>query len=129
MRKFKVITLLKPIICISALLIFYTKVAMSDHTNLTKLPEKNPFSYDLGLRVIKDKKNPHQMTICCHGYGHNNEIVDVVDSFDAIKGNLVGFNFPDYTITDTDDHHASTFGTIEEILPLAYIIHHYTCTL
>lgn len=129
MHKFKVITLLKPIVCISFLLIFYTKVAMSDHTNLITLPEKNPFSYDLGLRVIKDKKNPNQVTICCHGYGHNNEIVDVVDSFDVIKGNLIGFNFPDYNIIDTDDHRTSSFGSIDEILPLLYIIHHYVCTL
>lgn len=129
MRKIKILTLLKPVVFISLVLILYTKVAMSDHTNPITLPEKNPFSYDLGLRVIADKKNPQHFTICCHGYGHNNEIVDVVDSCNTIKGNLISFNFPDYDITDTDDHHASSFGSIDELLPLLYIIHYYTCTL
>ena len=43
---------------------------------------KNPFSYDIGLKVISSKTKSAQMTICCHGYGHNNKIVD------NKKGNL-----------------------------------------
>lgn len=87
----------------------------------------NCFSYDLGIKVIPSKVHTTEVTLCCHGYGHNNHIVDTVATYHALPGNLIGFNFPDHDITSEKDHHKSAFGSIDEILPLLYLIKYYAC--
>lgn len=91
-------------------------------TNFSLLTQQNPFTYNLGVKIIPSKNTNSEVTICCHGYGHNNQIVDVVHSFNILPGTLIGFNFPDYNITPARDHHKVAYGTIHEILPLLYII-------
>lgn len=97
-----------------------------DAAALKKLP-KNPFSYDLGVRVVPSKKVHDIVTICCHGYGHNNHIVDFVSSSGLPLGALVGFNFPDHDINAQDDHKNIAYGTPQEILPLLYLLNYYAC--
>lgn len=83
----------------------------------------NPFDYDLGIRMIPGAKQKAPTTICCHGYGHSNAIIDVVHSFGVIQDHLVSFNFPDYEcVAKRYDPKKSSFGSIDEILPLLYII-------
>lgn len=89
---------------------------------LSILSQQNPFPYDLGIKIIPSKKTNAQVTICCHGYGHCNEIVDAVSTAKTLPDHLIGFNFPDCKITEDTDHTKSSFGTINEILPLLYII-------
>ena len=50
-------------------------------------------------------------------------------SYETLPGHLVGFNFPDYAITPAIDHSASTFGSIDEILPLLFVIKNCLDTL
>ena len=88
------------------------------HNNLELLKKENPFPYNLGIKIIPSKNNSPEVTICCHGYGHNNQIVNYV----MLPGTLIGFNFPDYNITPTRDHKKASYGTINEILPLLYIL-------
>ena len=40
---------------------------------------------------------------------------------------IIGFNFPDYNITDESDHRKMAYGTVDEILPLLYILNFYVC--
>jgi len=94
----------------------------SSQQNLSSLRDHNPFPYNLDIKVIPTTSGNTDVTICCHGYGHNNQIVDVVKSFNVIPGTLIGFNFPDYTITPAVDHTKAAYGTIKEILPLLYIL-------
>jgi hypothetical protein len=96
---------------------------------LLTLKNENPFSYNLGIKIIPGKKPSDQVTICCHGYGDSNRIVDVINSFNVLPGHLIGFNFPDYGITASTDHRKSTFGSINEILPLLYLIKRCVCDL
>lgn len=85
--------------------------------------EKQPFAYDLGIRRIPGKKENSPTIICCHGYGHSNAIIDVVHSFGVMQDHLVSFNFPDYDcVAKQYDPKKSTFGSIDEILPLLYIL-------
>ncbi len=51
-------------------------------------------------------------------------MVDGLASYNVIKDHLVGFNFPDYGIDDNGpyDPAKSTFGSIDELLPLLYLI-------
>lgn len=90
------------------------------------VPE-NPFSYDLGVKVFANPKQPNEVTICCHGYGYSNQIAHDIAEHGAARGQLVGFNFPDYGIADDADHAHSVFGSIDELLPLLYLMHFYAC--
>jgi hypothetical protein len=89
---------------------------------VSQISQQHPFSYDLGIKVIPSKQAHAGITICCHGYGHSNKIINVVHAAQVIPDHLIGFNFPDYNITGATDHAKSTFGSINEILPLLYII-------
>jgi hypothetical protein len=85
--------------------------------------QTSPFSYDLGIKLIPSKQRDADTTVCCHGYGSSNEIVKAVSSFNTIPDHVVGFNFPDYKcIAKNYDPRMSAFGTINEILPLLYVI-------
>lgn len=83
---------------------------------------KNPFPYRLGLKIIPSKKEDAEIMICCHGYGHNNQIADVLHSYKVTDNHLVSFNFPDHDITNKTDHRTCAFGTINELLPLVYVL-------
>jgi len=94
---------------------------------LPMVPKKHPFPYNLGVKVFAGKTKPSEITLCCHGYGHNNTIVDCVEAARVFPRPLIGFNFPDYDITEKSDHHKSKYGSIDEILPLLYLIKYYAC--
>lgn len=83
----------------------------------------------MGIKVIPSKASDKSITLCCHGYGDSRRIVDVVAANNDIAGTLVGFNFPDYGIKPSSDHNKSTFGTVDEVLPLIYLLNHYVITL
>lgn len=88
----------------------------------------DPFGYDLGIKVVASKKNNASVTLCCHGYGSSSHIAEVVDSFNAISDHIVSFNFPDYDLMHRPyDPRKSTFGSINELLPLFYIIKRCVC--
>lgn len=87
-----------------------------------------PFGYDLGIEIVASKKNQADVTICCHGYGSSSHIAEVVDSFNAIPDHIVGFNFPDYDLMHRPyDPRKCAFGSINELLPLFYIIKRCVC--
>ena len=94
---------------------------------LVTIPQSHPFSYDLGVKVIPSKIQINEITICCHGYGHSNKIVDIAHSYNTLPGHLIGFNFPDYNIRPEMDHAKSVYGTVDEILPLLYLLNYYAC--
>lgn len=88
---------------------------------------RNPFSYDLGIKTITSPDRNAEIIVCCHGYGHSNALVDVIHSYGITSHHLIGFNFPDHSLNPkTFDHSKSSFGTIQELLPLLYVLHHLT---
>lgn len=100
-------------------------VLMSGVNSMCAFPvAPNPFAYDLGVKVLSGNNNP-EVTICCHGYGHSNQIVDTINLCNFFDHTVVGFNFPDYGITDACDHSNVAYGTIREILPLLHILKFY----
>lgn len=85
--------------------------------------QKNPFSYDLGVKLIPSKHKNAGTTICCHGYGSSSYIANIIHSFNVLPDHIIGFNFPDYDLNNREyDPYKSVFGTIHEILPLLYVI-------
>lgn len=83
----------------------------------------HPFKYDLALKLIPAARKDAQYMICCHGSGANNKIADSVKASGVVNDHIISFNFPDHDQDRSqDDPKLSTFGTIEELLPLLYII-------
>lgn len=92
---------------------------------LTKIfrEEKPPFSYDLSVKILPNKHKQAPVIICCHGYGANNRIGDCVHSSGVVPDHVVSFNFPDYDcVAKQYDPKKSAFGSINELLPLFYVI-------
>lgn len=97
-------------------------LSANNENRLFELQEEHPFSYDLGVKVLPSSYPDAQVTICAHGYGHSNKIADVMRSFQVFSDHIIGFNFPDYGITGQSNHAKSSFGSVQEILPLLYIL-------
>ena len=101
---------------------------MSFSINATELKKtvdtkSQPFAHDLGIKIIPSVKKEAEVTICCHGYGHSNTIGDVLNSFKVVPDHIVSFNFPDFNcVTKGYDPKKSTFGSINELLPLFYVL-------
>lgn len=61
--------------------------------------------------------------ICCHGYAGDARIADFLKSHHATEHHLIGFNFPDAGENAlTKDYEKTSFGTIQELLPLFYLL-------
>ena len=84
---------------------------------------KPPFTYNLGIKVLPGKHMQAPVMICCHGYGADNLIGDAVYSTGMVADHIVAFNFPDFNcVAKQYDPKKSTFGSINELLPLFYVI-------
>lgn len=88
---------------------------------IKKSRQEKVFSYNLDIKLIPSKNKNGNVTICCHGYGGDNRIVDAINYYKVIDGHLIGFNFPDYNLRNYNAA-KSSFGTIQEILPLLYVL-------
>lgn len=101
---------------------------MSFAINATELKntvnsKPHPFAHDLGIKILPSVKNEAEVMVCCHGYGHSNIIGEALNSFRVVPDHIISFNFPDYNcIAKGYDPKKSTFGTIQELLPLLYVL-------
>lgn len=100
-------------IVIGILCMIQTAIQAIESNELLKhLQAKHPFLHSLGITIAPSKQSNASVTICCHGYGSSNRIVDAVRSFKKISDHLIGFNFPQ----------AIRMGSSDEIMPLLYVI-------
>lgn len=94
-------------------------------------PMSHPFPYDLAIKIYPRTaaQQPDEVTICCHGYGQSSRFASIVKQWanGIFKEPIVGFNFPDFGITQTTDHADCAYGTINELLPLLFLIKQYAC--
>ncbi|MDP1880901.1 MAG: hypothetical protein Q8K60_08175 [Parachlamydiaceae bacterium] len=85
--------------------------------NFQSIFADHPFSYDLHLKVKPG--NSDRVMIMAHGMGGDYRIQEFI----PVKDTLVSFNFPDYSYGfRTIEAKKTTFGTIQELLPLLYVI-------
>lgn len=83
--------------------------------------EAHPFNYDLHLSRIEEPSRAASgnVMIMAHGMGGNYTINELI----KINKTLISFNFPDYDcFKRITDYSKATFGSVEEILPLLYVI-------
>lgn len=92
--------------------------------SLEKMFKKpHPFFYDLGVKVIASKRPKADVMICCHGYGHSNKIADILNGVGIIEDHIISFNFPDFKCIEKGyDPKQCSFGSINELLPLLYVL-------
>ena len=85
--------------------------------------QSHPFNYDLNITYLPSKYPDADVMVCLHGYGGSGRIIQKLRANHLITDRLVGFNFPDAGIVDGQyDPHATTFGSIQELLPAIYVI-------
>lgn len=85
--------------------------------------KQHPFAHDLGIKILPSLKKEAEVTVCCHGYGHSNMIGEVLNSFKVVPDHIISFNFPDYNcVAKGYDPKKSTFGSIQELLPLFHVL-------
>lgn len=82
-----------------------------------------PFKYDLHITSLPGTNS--RILICMHGSGHNFTIAKTIKEQELTQSTLVSFNFPDHDLQEKTDFHKATFGTIDEILPAAYVLKKY----
>lgn len=82
-----------------------------------------PFNYNMWITVIPGRDQNSDVIVFLHGYGSDYSIADILQSYGEIDEHLVAFNFPDYRILERNyEPSKSVFGTIDEILPVIYIL-------
>lgn len=85
--------------------------------------EPPPFGYDLNIKLYNGASRDEPLMIACHGYGSNAILGDILRTNPQIRGPIVSFNFPDHDIMERGyDPKDSVFGTVQEILPLLYVL-------
>lgn len=76
--------------------------------------------YDPSIELLHSTKNITEVTVTCHGYGANKEIGNYVAS--RLNMPIVTFNFPDHDINANFDVQKTSFGTLQEYLPIIYVL-------
>lgn len=83
----------------------------------------SPFNYPLDIKIYAGRSLDEDVILCCHGYGGDNSIANVIASYKVIPDHLIGFNFPDNNIFRRKIEPSQiTYGTIDEILPAIYLL-------
>lgn len=100
---------------IKYLIVFLLSMACRCHGN-----SPYPFDYDLNIVTIPGTNG--RTMVCLHGYGSNFQIAQILKMHKVTDSTLVSFNFPDHDIHLSQDHHAVSFGTIQELLPALYVL-------
>lgn len=77
--------------------------------------------YNPEYEILHTKAPYDQIMITCHGSGANKEIGRIVA--EQVKMPVITFNFPDANMDDQFNLAESSFGTINEYLPLIYLLH------
>jgi len=83
----------------------------------------NPFQYNMGITILPGHSQNSDVLLLLHGYGGDNSIARILQSYGDISDIMVSFNFPDYRILDRQyDLTKSVYGSIDEILPVVYML-------
>lgn len=85
------------------------------------LSTKHPFDYPLAIKIMVGNAADQDVLLCCHGYGSNSSLAEVIKSYNVVAQHLVGFNFPAYNALERTLYQ-ETYGSIHELLPALHIL-------
>lgn len=81
------------------------------------------FNYPLNITILQGSSNDEDVMVMLHGYGSNHTIAESLQPYKGTSNHLIAFDFPDHDAVDgCYDVKKSTFGSVQEILPLLYIL-------
>lgn len=84
---------------------------------------KPPFHYDLKVKLLKGRSDDQNVLLLLYGMGSDNRIADILQTYGEIPDHMISFNFPDAGLIDGRyDPRRTSFGTIQEILPVLYLL-------
>lgn len=89
-----------------------------------KAKELFPYSLDTEILLGEEEVLSDSITLSLHGSGANKEHGRDIKSNSYLQGPVMIFNFPDHDISDWDtyDFVHSAFGTIDELLPVLFLL-------
>ncbi len=90
---------------------------------VNNLRTASPFTYNLNVQLIKGRSESEKVLLLLHGMGSDHRIADIMKSYDSIPAHLISFDFPDAAVNERQyDPRKTTFGSIQEILPVLYLL-------
>lgn len=106
----------------SILLYSATHIFCTSHHSLKDLNAEAEllFGYKMSIELIHQDFESEEVLVTCHGFGANKDIGYLVAQ--QVDLPVITFNFPDYDFDHKSDIHATSFGTINEYLPLIYLL-------
>lgn len=78
------------------------------------------FGYDVSIEFLDYNNDDSQVTIYCHGAGSSKDAGYGIQH--KLQTPLITFNQPDYKWPDRKKVEETTFGTIQELLPLLFVL-------
>ncbi len=116
----------KPLVAgLFLLAIAFYAIHLLGKTSMMNIPTLNAHAkkllgYNPSYELIEGTPGMTQIMITCHGSGANKQIGYHVAP--KVSMPVLTFNFPDHDIDENFDVYASTFGTLDEYLPLIYLL-------
>lgn len=84
---------------------------------------QNPFHYNMSITILPSHNQNADVMLLLHGYGSDNSIASILQSYGHLSNHLIAFNFPDFRIEDRGYNLSkSVYGSIDEILPVIYML-------
>lgn len=94
----------------------------AEFSHLRQTLDTVQFSYDLKVKLLKGKSEEQNVLLLLHGMGSDNRLGEILQTYGDIPDHLVSFNFPDAGLQAVYDPSRSTFGSLQEILPVLYLL-------
>jgi hypothetical protein len=107
---------------VSILFYFTTHIFCTSHHLLKDLNADAEilFGYKMSIELIHESSGSEEVLVACHGFGANKDMGYLVA--EQVDLPVISFNFPDHDFDHKSDIHATSFGTINEYLPLIYLL-------
>lgn len=85
--------------------------------------DSNYFNYPLNIHFYPSQNSNANVLVMLHGYGGDYSIASVLQTYGGTQDHLISFDFPDHNNFERKlDLHSTTMGTIQEILPVIYVL-------
>lgn len=85
--------------------------------------QNTPFDYALNASAYQGRSKDEEVLLVLHGYGASFRTGEELNRYRVLPQHILSFNFPDYgNAPDTKKPEETAFGTVNEILPVAYLL-------
>jgi hypothetical protein len=118
-------TLIRNVVLMCSPLLLVHHIKSHDALSLKALADQAAplFQYPLNIVMYPAAQADADVMLCCHGYGGNGKNAKRIHMYRSVPHHILSFDFPDARIlSKAPNPHATSFGTIAELLPMLAII-------